>query len=163
MRNKKIIQNNLTSWNEFSEYKTIIQTIPDVTYELDRKGRFIFISEAVHNFGYKPCQLLGKHFSVLIHHEDFFKVSRSNVLPRYRGKITGDDKSPKLFDERRTGERMTRNLEARVIMNKKSPKERDRFRYVEIHSSGKWNKMVKSLNRNYRNTLVLRKKTVKNL
>jgi len=61
--------------------------------------------------GYTPGELLGKHFKVIIHPEDYPNVARDQVLPRYQGLITGDARSPKLFDERRSGKRMTTNLE----------------------------------------------------
>ena len=43
---------------------------------------------------------------------DVPKVSRSQVLPRYKN--TCPEVHPQLFDERRTGSRMTRNLEIRL-------------------------------------------------
>ena len=54
---------------------------------------------------------------------------------------TGYPGSPKLFDERRTNGRVTLNLEARLLEKRRegtSPK----YRYVEVHSSGKWDRDV---------------------
>jgi two-component system, sensor histidine kinase PdtaS len=45
-------------------------------------------------------------------------VSREKVLPGYAGKSTGEAQAPKLFDERRTGDRKTSGLEVRI---KKGP------------------------------------------
>ena len=50
----------------------------------------------------------------LVHPDDLPNVCRSLVLGRYEGVATGPDDAPKLFDERRGGERMTRNLEVRL-------------------------------------------------
>jgi PAS domain S-box-containing protein len=118
------------------QYKTLIQTIPDIMYEIDVRGRFVFVSDAIKDFGYNPRELIGKHFKSIIDPKEINRVSREKVLPKYKGKITGDEYSPKLFDERRTGKRMTKNLETRLLLKK--PKKNNTFRYVEIHSCGKW-------------------------
>ena len=43
-----------------------------------------------------------------------FTQGRAEALPSLRGVETGDEGAPKLFDERRSGRRMTRNLELRL-------------------------------------------------
>jgi len=120
-----------------SPYENLVQTIPDILYEVNATGKFTFLSDAIKNFGYQPQELMGKHFRCLIHPQDYEEISRKKVLPRYAGKITGDKLAPKLFDERRTGPRMTKNLAIRVML-KKVPKGGMPFRWVEVHSSGKW-------------------------
>jgi len=95
-------------------YKLLVQTLPDIIYQVDVEGRFTFLNEAVALLGYKPSELIGKDFSLIIHPDDFPRVSRVQVLPKYKGKITGDKGAPKLFDERRTLHRQTRNLEIRL-------------------------------------------------
>ncbi len=143
------------------QYRALIQTIPDITYELDPDGKFVFVSDAIKQLGYKPKELIGKHFGEIIHPDDLKAVSRSLVLPKYKGKRTGDARSPKLFDERRTGGRMTSDLEVRLMVkSKKGTSKNYRHarvystirlgglenqervskddRYIEVHSSGKW-------------------------
>jgi len=122
--------------SEDLQYKTLIQTIPDVMYEIDIRGKFTFVSDAIRDFGYQPKELIGQHFETIIYADDLPRVSRDVVLPEYQGKVTGDEHSPKLFDERRTGKRMTKNLEIRLKL--KVPKNNQDFCYVEIHSCGKW-------------------------
>jgi PAS domain S-box-containing protein len=90
-------------------------TIPDIIYRIDPDGNFIFLNDAIRNLGYEPEELIGKHFSEIIYPADVEDVSRSKVLPKYTGKITGDEKAPKLFDERRTGKRKTTGLEIRLV------------------------------------------------
>ncbi len=116
-------------------YRTLVNTIPDIIYELDGPGRFVFLSEAVHQLGYSPRELLGKHFSQIIHPEDLSEVSREAVLPRQRGQAPADQ--PKLFDERRTGPRMTRHLHVRLML-KTPPPDGPAFIIAEVHSAGKW-------------------------
>ena len=41
------------------------------------------------------------------------------VLPTLRGRVTGHDRAPKLFDERRTGPRMTKDLQ--IKLKRKAP------------------------------------------
>jgi len=131
----KSTQEKLTESQE--RYKILVETIPDIMYELDTDGKFIFLSEAINNLGYTCQDLIGKHFSEIVHSQDLNKVSRSTVLVEYKGKVTGDAGAPKLFDERRTGKRATKNLEVRLALKKQKgvPQE---YCYAEVHSSGKW-------------------------
>ncbi|OGD29852.1 MAG: hypothetical protein A2Y56_12940 [Candidatus Aminicenantes bacterium RBG_13_63_10] len=120
------------------QYKTLLQTIPDIIYELDARGQFTFLSDSVGQLGYVPHQLLGKHFSTIVHPEDLDNVSSAVVLARYKGKgAPGEGGGPKLFDERRTGNRMTKNLNVRLLL-KTPPPDGPAFIFAEVHSSGKW-------------------------
>jgi PAS domain S-box-containing protein len=96
------------------QYMNLLQAVPDIVYILDGHGRFVYLNDAARNIGYEPASLIGKHFSDIIHPEDVSKVSRIEVLKPILGTKTGEDQAPKLFDERRSGKRMTRNLEVRL-------------------------------------------------
>lgn len=96
------------------QYMNLLQAIPDIVYILDGQGRFVYLNDAVRSIGYEPASLMGKHFADIIHPEDLPKVSRDEVLKTLLGTQTGDEAAPKLFDERRSGKRMTRNLEVRL-------------------------------------------------
>ncbi|MGR3179381.1 MAG: response regulator [Candidatus Anammoxibacter sp.] len=104
---------------EISEerFRILVQMIPDVVYRIDKKGRFTFINNAVQQLGYLPSELIGKHFSCIMSEDDAKKVSRDAVLREYAKKQGGADAEvqPKLFDERRTGERVTKNLEIKLV------------------------------------------------
>jgi len=132
---KNKVQQELLESQE--RYRVLVETIPDIIYELDTEGKFVFVSEAVEMLGYKPQELMGKHFSEIIHPDDIAKVSRETVLLQYKGKVTGDEEAPKLFDERRTGKRATKNLEVRLLHKNKRSTPEDYF-YGEVHSSGNW-------------------------
>ncbi len=97
------------------KHRTLLEAMPDIVYKIDTDGYFKFINEAVECLGYTPDELIGKHFSVLIHPDDVENVSRTSVLPRLAGQVTGDTEAPKLLDERRTRHRMTRDLTLRMI------------------------------------------------
>lgn len=118
-------------------FKIIVQTIPDVIYLLDSRGRFVFVSDFVRQLGYDPAKLIGKNFGVMVHPDDLKAVSRLRVLRRCKGQATGDTGAPKLFDERRTGNRCTKNLEVRILLKGKG-KESPGCCSAEIHSCGKW-------------------------
>lgn len=120
-------------------YGKIVHALPDVMYQVDDKGRFIFLSEAIKNFGYEPQELEGKVFTSIVHPQDRKKVSLRSVISSLKGKKTGDEKAPKIFDERRTGKRMTKNLEVRIVPGNSEKARREVF-YVEVHSSGEWKK-----------------------
>jgi PAS domain S-box-containing protein len=96
------------------QYMNLLQAIPDIVYILDGKGRFMYLNDAIRNIGYEPSRLIGRHFSEIVHPDDVPNVSRFEVLKALGGACTGDEAAPKLFDERRSGKRMTRNLELRL-------------------------------------------------
>ncbi|MFC1483327.1 PAS domain-containing protein, partial [Candidatus Margulisiibacteriota bacterium] len=120
-------------------HRLLVQSIPDIVYRIDKNGIFTFLNNSVSFLGYKPEELIGNHFSVLLHPDDIKKVSRSYVLPKLKGQKTGGKDSPGLFDERRfidekSGEdRSTKGLEIRLI-----PKEKSKQSSIngEIISSG---------------------------
>ncbi|MFC1631511.1 PAS domain S-box protein [Candidatus Omnitrophota bacterium] len=127
------------------KYAILLRTIPDIVFEVDSKGRFTFLSEAIKQLGYLPDQLIGKSFKSIIHPDDFKLISRASVLAKYKGQTTGPAAAPKLFDERRTGLRATTNLRARLILKAaKEKKGLNSYCYVEVTSSGHWDKPVNS-------------------
>ncbi|MGA2545575.1 MAG: PAS domain S-box protein [Rectinemataceae bacterium] len=95
-------------------YEDLVHSLPDIVYELDSEGRFTFVNNSISLLGYEPSDLLGKHFSMLLDDEDAETVDRSSVLEAFRGITTGPGLSPKLFNERRSIERRTENLEVRL-------------------------------------------------
>jgi PAS domain S-box-containing protein len=95
-------------------YENLVQALPDIVYELDKEGRFVFINNSVRFLGYEPAELAGRHFSVLLHEDDAQAVDREKVLPWFGGQRTGPALSPKLFNERRGFARRTENLELRL-------------------------------------------------
>jgi len=97
-----------------SSYMSLLRAVPDIVYVLDGDGCFAYLNDAVSQLGWKPSELIGKHFAELVHPDDLPEVCRSLVLGRYEGVMTGAEAAPKLFDERRSGDRMTRNLEVRL-------------------------------------------------
>jgi diguanylate cyclase (GGDEF)-like protein/PAS domain S-box-containing protein len=96
-------------------FGVLVQMVPDVVYRIDPEGRFTFVNDAVERLGYRPEDLVGRHFSEIILPADVEMVSREHVLPQFAGKVTGPEQAPKLFDERRTGDRVTKNLEIRLV------------------------------------------------
>ena len=104
-----------SSKDESLTNENLAKVIPDVVYRLDSRGRFTFVNDAVKNLGYKPEELLGKHFTAIIPEEYVELVSREKVLPKLKGQNTGVELAPKLFDERRTGPRRTTKLEIPII------------------------------------------------
>jgi len=118
------------------QYMNLLQAIPDTVYILDKDGRFMYLNDSIRSFGYEPARLLGRHFSEIIHPSDVPKVSRSEALPPLSGSVTGDGSAPKLFDERRAGRRMTRNLEIRL---KCGPEQHDDYVFGSVNAYGEVN------------------------
>jgi PAS domain S-box-containing protein len=143
------------AYKTLREYESILNILPDIIYKIDPEGHFVFISNSVTTLGFQPQELQGRHFSVLVHPEDVLKISRKYVLPKYQGKATGDDKAPKLFDEVRTGRRITRNLAVRLVP-KFSPKNIDPAALPtiegEVIASGIYGKLADEQNREFEGT-----------
>ncbi|MGR3319650.1 MAG: response regulator [Candidatus Anammoxibacter sp.] len=169
LQDLEISQANLKDSEE--RFRILVQMIPDIVYRIDEQGRFTFINNAIQNLGYLPSELIGKHFSAIMSAEDAEKVARSELLKEYAGKQTGVNDQPKLFDERRTGERITKDLEINLI-----PKGRDKTIpgrigpigdetvIVEINSSGMYGRTKETKESEFVGTVgVVRDITVRKL
>ncbi len=95
-------------------YEDLVNALPDIVYELDTEGVITFINDSISLLGYKSSELLGRHFSVLLHDGDAAIVDRNQVLADFSGNRTGFASSPKLFNERRSVDRRTVDLEVRL-------------------------------------------------
>ncbi len=77
-------------------YRYLVNSSPDIIYTLDDNGRFTFINHRVETLlGYRRESLIGKHYTEIIYSDDFDRASYA-------------------FNERRTGNRATRNIELRL-------------------------------------------------
>jgi len=77
-------------------HRYIVNKSPDIVYMLDTKGRFTFINKRVETLlGYNKAELIGKHYTTIIHQDDNQKANFT-------------------FNERRTGKRSTVNIELRL-------------------------------------------------
>lgn len=77
-------------------HRFLIDHSPDLIYTLDEQGRFVFMNGRAESLlGYSRKELIGKHYSVIVHNEDQERA-------RYG------------FNERRIGERATSNMEVRL-------------------------------------------------
>lgn len=97
-----------------SSYMNLLRMVPDIVYVLDGDGCFAYLNDAIRQLGWKPSELIGRHFAEVVHPDDVSEVGRNTVLRRYAGVSTGAEAAPKLFDERRSGDRMTKGLEVRL-------------------------------------------------
>ena len=92
-------ENRHIAWQlERSErkYRYLVDSSPDIIYTLDHQGRFTFVNDRVQQLlGYHRHELIGQHYSVLIHDED---LARANYV----------------FNEGRGGHRPSRNVELRL-------------------------------------------------
>ena len=92
-------------------YRSLVMTIPDIVYVIDEAGRFTFLNGAITLLGYTADELIGQHFSKIIHPADVAAISRESALAHY----APDTLMPGLFDERRKYERRTTGLEIRLL------------------------------------------------
>jgi len=97
------------------KFRSFVQMLPDFVYQIDASGHFTFVNDAVTNLGFLPEELIGKHFNTIVVPIDSKQVNRFEVLKENTMKQPDKEETPKLFDERRTGERSTRGLEVRIV------------------------------------------------
>lgn len=77
-------------------YRYLVDSSPDIIYTLDSEGRFTFVNDRAHQLlGFSRDELIGKHFSVLVHEDD---LDRANYV----------------FKECRGDYRLSRNVELRL-------------------------------------------------
>ena len=121
-------------------FRSLVETIPDIVYKVDASGHFSFINAAIVQLGYQPNELLGRHFSELLHPEDAETASAERVLPSLEKGEPAP--APKLFDERRTRDRMTVGLRVRLLTKNQELKVAEvqalgsELVYVEVNSMG---------------------------
>jgi diguanylate cyclase (GGDEF)-like protein/PAS domain S-box-containing protein len=78
-------------------FQQLADSSPDVVYALDQEGRFTFVNARIEQLlGIARDELIGKHYSVLVHESDRERARR-------------------VFDERRTGKRASTDLELRLV------------------------------------------------
>ena len=83
-------------------HRFIVNNSPDFIYMLNPQGVFTYVNDKVEDLlGYKRSELLGSHFSKLIHPHNA-------------------DDSYNFFCEQRGGDRATRNAEIRLLVNQAS-------------------------------------------
>ena len=77
-------------------YRYLVDSSPDIIYTLNHEGRFTFVNDRAYQLlGFSREDLIGKHYSILVHEEDLERA-------RYA------------FNERRVDERASRNVELRL-------------------------------------------------
>ncbi|MEW6764098.1 MAG: response regulator, partial [Pseudomonadota bacterium] len=82
--------------NSEKMYRYLVDSSPDIIYTLNHEGRFTFVNDRAYQLlGYSRDELLGQHYSILVHEEDLERA-------RY------------VFNERRVDERASRNVELRL-------------------------------------------------
>jgi len=101
--------NRSIAWRlECSEklYRYLVDSSPDIIYTLDQEGNFTFVNDRAHLLlGFGRDELIGNHYSVLVHDDDIERA-------RY------------VFNERRVGDRASRNVELRLKSLRDDDKER---------------------------------------
>jgi len=117
-------------------YKTLVETLPGVVYALDERGHFAYLSQNITDvLGYEPQELIGLHFSNIVHPDDLSSVSRDYILPKFTGISTGNERAPKLFDERRAPPRRTTELRMRLFGKKNSNGDKHPI-FCNVNASG---------------------------
>ncbi|WP_035374225.1 putative bifunctional diguanylate cyclase/phosphodiesterase [Pseudoduganella violaceinigra] len=85
--------------NSEKMYRYLVDSSPDIIYTLNHEGCFTFVNDRAYQLlGYAREELIGRHYSVLVHEED-------------------QERARYVFNERRVDERAARNVELRLKCN----------------------------------------------
>jgi diguanylate cyclase (GGDEF)-like protein/PAS domain S-box-containing protein len=77
-------------------YRYLVDSSPDIIYTLNHEGKFTFVNDRAYQLlGLTREELLGKHYSILVHDDD-------------------QERARYVFNERRVDERASRNVELRL-------------------------------------------------
>lgn len=100
LKEKRLQKHNVFIQKQLSEserlHRYIVNTSPDIIYILDQDGHFTFINERIESLlGYSKEEIIGKHYSFLVHHDDI-------------------EQAKYVFNERRIGTRAAKNIELRL-------------------------------------------------
>jgi diguanylate cyclase (GGDEF)-like protein/PAS domain S-box-containing protein len=77
-------------------YRYLVDSSPDIIYTLNEAGEFTFMNQRGYRLlGFRPEEIIGRHYSILIHDNDI-------------------DRAHYVFNERRVGERASRDVELRL-------------------------------------------------
>jgi diguanylate cyclase (GGDEF)-like protein/PAS domain S-box-containing protein len=104
-------------------HRLLVNTSPDVIYTLDADARFSYLNDSIERtLGYMPGELIGRHYTTVVATDQLESAS-------YR------------FNERRTGERATRNLELMLrrkddLLSSLTERTSDQRVVVELSSMG---------------------------
>ncbi|HEY0490793.1 MAG TPA: EAL domain-containing protein [Telluria sp.] len=107
-RRLEMANRRIASQLENSEklYRYLVDSSPDIIYTLNHEGKFTFINDRAYQLlGFSRDELIGKHYSILVHEEDLERA-------RY------------VFNERRVDERASRNVELRLKCHSGSGQDR---------------------------------------
>lgn len=134
-------------------YRILVNLLPDIIYKIDSEGRFTYLNNSISSLGYAPDELIGRHFSAIVHEEDIDSVQLSSVLEKARDSGTPAEPT-KIFDERRTGGRISKHCVFRL-----RPKGGSfdglsgAFMYCELLSVGIYEDDLKGATNNYSGTI----------
>lgn len=116
-------------WHRF-----LVNSSPDFIYTLDSDGRFTFVNDRVESLlGYLSEDLLGQHYSKVIHEDDIARAEH-------------------VFNERRAGDRNARNIDIRLKCNPGVRRPRlmnGRCKAVELTATGMYDEDASPFDRRF--------------
>jgi two-component system cell cycle sensor histidine kinase/response regulator CckA len=118
LKDENTIINNKLQLSE-QRYRNLVQNSPDIIYTLDKQGKFTFVSSVADKLlGYNGSQLIGAHYSTIIHEDDL-------------------EKAEGVFNNRQTGEQATSGIELRLKVSEEDAR-LSKFKdlIVELKCSG---------------------------
>ncbi|MDX2495478.1 MAG: EAL domain-containing protein [Desulfuromusa sp.] len=99
---RRVLQTKHSLGESEQLHRFIVNNSPDFIYMLDTQGIFTYVNAAVEELlGYKRHELLGRHFSSIIHPHNASEIHN-------------------FFSEHRAGDRATHSIEIRLLANQSS-------------------------------------------
>ncbi len=130
IENRLKVENKLRASKK--QYSTLVKNSPDIIYMLDEQGHFRFVGGAVETLiQFKANELVGRHYSSIFRKDDLHKVC-------YR------------FNERRTGQRSTREFEISIPpKNFRNLHKGNGLPVFELYAAGMYNQPLSSIEGKY--------------
>ncbi|MCX7679161.1 MAG: PAS domain S-box protein [Spirochaetes bacterium] len=122
-----------------THYRNLLYFLPDIVYQLNAEGKFVYLNSSIKKLGYSPEELIGEDFTVIIDEKDRETTNLAHFLATKPP--TAISPPPKFFNERRTGQRITKNLTVGLVC-KASPSQPNRILKGEVFATGLWEKTV---------------------
>jgi PAS domain S-box-containing protein len=133
-------------------YRDLINSIPDIIYQVDQNGIFQFLGSATSLLGYTPEELVGRHFSLIVHPDDYPSLSWRDA--QAAGRPPG---ARVYFDDRREKPRLAEMCEIRLVPKRMAggtaPLDPEALVTAELSARGYYEALDKTGRRHFMGTI----------
>ncbi|MBN1533729.1 MAG: PAS domain-containing protein [Spirochaetes bacterium] len=115
-------------------YRNLIWSLPDIVYQIDADGRFVYLNDSIRKIGYSPDELRGLHFGTIVEPRSDETINRTAYLSKMLETKSAGEKN--FFNERRTGKRITKRLPVLLKCRQESTSSPAEFKEGVVYATG---------------------------